>query len=276
MRREEAEREAAWHNAHDERRKSLEFYAFDASVGLAEDAWDVTMRLRPAPRAPAPVASPAPVAPPEHVAAPEPVAAPPLPQGRPDPWPPPAIAPEATPDLAGGAETVPPAPPAGAAPEAPAPVEAAPQVRRQRLENLRRRVRTTRERMGTAREGMRGARQGMRAAQERARDAQRRMRAAQRRMRAAQRPALRRGRGSDDVGHGTGVAGLGLEPVSRLERLTRLVGTAVIAVGTLWVGMVTALAVLSSATSTLGLLIYAGAVLIGLAAIGLGVVIRRT
>jgi hypothetical protein len=40
--------------------------------------------------------------------------------------------------------------------------------------------------------------------------------------------------------------------------------------------MVTALAVLSSATSTLGLLIYAGAVLIGLAAIGLGVVIRRT
>jgi hypothetical protein len=123
--------------------------------------------------------------------------------------------------------------------------------------------------MGTAREGMRSARQDMRAAQERARDAQRRMRA-------AQRPALRRSRRSDDVGHGTGVAGLGLEPVSRLERLTRLVGTAVIAVGTLWVGMVTALAVLSSATSTLGLLIYAGAVLIGLAAIGLGVVIRRT
>lgn len=46
MRREEAEQEAAWRNAHDERRTRLEFYAFDASAGLADDAWEVTMRLR--------------------------------------------------------------------------------------------------------------------------------------------------------------------------------------------------------------------------------------
>ena len=69
---------------------------------------------------------------------------------------------------------------------------------------------------------------------------------------------------------------LGLEPPTRLERLTRLVGTAVIVVAVLWVGMVTALAVLSGATSVVGLLIYVGGVLIGLAGVGLGVLIRRT
>ena len=130
-------------------------------------------------------------------------------------------------------------------------------------------MRTTRERMGTAREGVRSAQQGMRAAQERVRDAQRRMRA-------AQRPRIRWGRRQDVVRPEAGASSLGLEPAGRLARLTRLVGNAVIAVAILWVGMVSALALLSSTTSTAGLLIYAGAVLVGLVAIGLGVVIRRT
>lgn len=68
MRREEAEQEAAWRNANDERRTRLEFYAFDASAGLSDDAWEITMRLRrdrPAPQpptsaAPDATASPAP------------------------------------------------------------------------------------------------------------------------------------------------------------------------------------------------------------------------
>src|SRR5215208_3037321 len=260
MRREEAEQEAAWRNTHDERRTRLEFYAFDASGGLAQDAWDVTMRLRAQPvRAAAP--------PPEPEPAPAPV---PAPESPPAPSPEPAVTPEAEPDVA-GLEDPPAQPPtaADAVPEPTAPVDPSPELGRQRLENVRRRMRTTRERMGTARAGMRSAQQGMRAAQERVRDAQRRMRA-------AQRPRVRWGPRRDAVGHEPGAHGLGLEPPTRLGRLARLVGTAVIAVAVLWVGMVTALAVLSSTTSPVGLLIYAGAVLIGLAAIGLGVVIRRT
>src|SRR5919202_3249226 len=115
MRREEAEREAAWRNAHDERRTRLEFYAFDASVGLAEEAWDVTMRLRAA-RAAAP--------------APEPVAAPLL-QAPAEPSPQPAVAPEAMPDMSGPEPSpAPPAQPAGRAQQAPATADAAPRLRR--------------------------------------------------------------------------------------------------------------------------------------------------
>jgi hypothetical protein len=57
MRREEAEAEAAWRNKQDERRGRLEFYAFDPSAGLANDAWEVSMRLR---SEPADVAAPPP------------------------------------------------------------------------------------------------------------------------------------------------------------------------------------------------------------------------
>ncbi|MFL5821662.1 MAG: hypothetical protein ACJ76S_13355 [Solirubrobacteraceae bacterium] len=232
MRREEAEQEAAWRNAHDERRARLEFYAFDASVGLAEDAWEVTMRLRSEPT-PMPVADPPAAAPLQPAATPE--VAPDV--AAPDDLPPqPAAAaqppsdlepwehPTAEPAIAG--EAAPEAAPAGPPPEP--------------------------------------ARRWLRAG---------------RRMRAAPRPRIppprrpRRERPPDEPR----AADLALEPPrTLLERLTRLVGNAVIAVAILWVGMVTALALLTSTTSTLGLLIYGVALLVGLAAIGLGLAIRRT
>ncbi|MDX6666881.1 MAG: hypothetical protein QOK04_261 [Solirubrobacteraceae bacterium] len=81
MRQQEAEEEAERRNATDERRERLVFYAFDESAGLAEDAWEVSTRLRrpeefvwelPAPADPkvtavppddpVPVAAPAPAA----------------------------------------------------------------------------------------------------------------------------------------------------------------------------------------------------------------------
>jgi hypothetical protein len=79
MRREEAEQEAAWRNVNDERSARLEFYAFDASAGLADDAWEVTMRLRrdgggevaaprERPRRREPAVEPAPALPVEDVA----------------------------------------------------------------------------------------------------------------------------------------------------------------------------------------------------------------
>jgi hypothetical protein len=46
MRREEAEREAQRRNDEDPGRGRYEFYAFDESAGMADDAWDVSARLR--------------------------------------------------------------------------------------------------------------------------------------------------------------------------------------------------------------------------------------
>lgn len=274
MRREEAEREAAWRNAHDERRTALEFHAFDESAGMAEDAWEVTMRLRqqPAPRAPAPAPEPAvtalreagPDPGPEPEPAPEPELAP-----EPEVMPESEPAAQPGPALRAGEET-PPAPVIGGVPEPTGEWDGPPQARPARLESVRERMRVTRERMGSARENLRGAREGMRAAQQRARETQRRMRAAQR----PRRP--RRARRDQAEAQAAAAEQLGIEPPTRLERLTRLVGTTVVVVATLWVGMVTALAVLSGTTSAVGLLIYVGGVVIGLAGVGLGVLIRRT
>jgi hypothetical protein len=85
MRREEAEREAAARNRDDPAAARVEFYAFDESAGLAEEAWAVSTRLRPggstAPatyagtRAPAPPPSPpVPVPAPAEETWPEPLA----------------------------------------------------------------------------------------------------------------------------------------------------------------------------------------------------------
>jgi hypothetical protein len=91
MLREEAEREAARRNLEDPERERFEFYAFDESVGLAPDAWDVGARLRdarapiaPAPPPPEPPPPPVPKAKPEPVREPEPV---PEPQPLPEPEP---------------------------------------------------------------------------------------------------------------------------------------------------------------------------------------------
>jgi hypothetical protein len=47
MRRDEAELEASRRNRDDPEATRFEFYAFDQSAGLADDAWDVATRLRP-------------------------------------------------------------------------------------------------------------------------------------------------------------------------------------------------------------------------------------
>jgi hypothetical protein len=68
MLRQEAEREAAQRNLEDPDRERFEFYAFDQSAGLAEDAWEVATRLRRAP-VPEPPPPPAEPPPPETAAA---------------------------------------------------------------------------------------------------------------------------------------------------------------------------------------------------------------
>jgi hypothetical protein len=73
MRREEAEREATARNRDDPAAARVEFYAFDESAGLSEEAWAVSTRLRPgrstapatyagtrAPAPPPPMPAPAP------------------------------------------------------------------------------------------------------------------------------------------------------------------------------------------------------------------------
>ena len=47
MQREEAETEAERRNRDDPKAARFEFYALDESAGLADDAWDVGIRLRP-------------------------------------------------------------------------------------------------------------------------------------------------------------------------------------------------------------------------------------
>jgi hypothetical protein len=192
MRREEAEREAAWRNEHDERRGRLEFYAFDPSAGLAADAWEVSMRLRgePAWDAEAPAQLDAAIAAPQELAE-----------------------------------------PAGAY-LPPEPVEAAPlPARPRRSERRRARLQALRRRPG-------------------------------------------RRRRAEEVG--AEVDEVAVEPRSPLRRTVRVVGGAVIGVALLWVGTTTALVLLVGATSPTGLALYGLAVLVGLVAIGLGVVIRRS
>jgi hypothetical protein len=186
MRREEAEREAAWRNEHDEQSGRLEFYAFDPSAGLADDVWEVSMRLRSG-------------------------------QG----WD--ADAPARLDTAIAGLYE--PAEPAGPYPPS-EPVEAVPlPVPPQRSERGRTRL-----------------------------------------------PGRRRR--ADEIG--TEVDELAVEPRSLLGRAVRVVGGAVIGVALLWVGTTTALVLLVGATSPTGLALYGVAVLVGLVAIGLGVVIRRS
>ena len=192
MRREEAEREAAWCNEHDERRRRLEFYAFDPSAGLAADAWEVSMRLRGEPGWDAEA--------PAHLDA----------------------------AIADAQELV---EPAGAY-FPPEPVEAAPLPARPRRSERRRAL---------------------------GRELRRRP---------------RRRRRAEEVG--TEVDEVAVEPRSPLGRMVRVVGAAVIGVALLWVGTTTALVLLVGATSPTGLALYGLAVLVGLVAIGLGVVIRRS
>ena len=47
MRREQAEREAALRNREDPGAARVEYYAFDESAGLSDEAWTVATRLRP-------------------------------------------------------------------------------------------------------------------------------------------------------------------------------------------------------------------------------------
>jgi hypothetical protein len=118
MNREEADQEAAWRNENDERRARLEFYAFDQSAGMSEDAWEVTIRLR---RGPPP--DPSGAARPAGIAAPAPATAP-SPAAPAAPAPP---APAAPPPSAPAAAAPPPAAPAAPAqPAAPAPRPPAP------------------------------------------------------------------------------------------------------------------------------------------------------
>jgi hypothetical protein len=213
MRREEAEQEAAWRNAHDERRSRLEFYAFDASAGLAESAWEVTMRLRRGPVPPAAETVPAVAAVPAPTAAPARLQA----ETAVD-LPPPATAPwEDDQDLS-APELEPatvPAPPRRSGPRRPR--RDAPPARLGPSRRTRRRERREAER---AERGPRPSR-------------------------------------------------------TFLERMSRFVGAMVILVAVIWLGLITALAVLVGATSPTGVAVYVGALLAGLVAVGFGVLVRR-
>ena len=201
MRREEAERQAAWRNETDERRSRFEFYAFDPSAGLAEEAWEVSMRLRREPLDQGAAV----------VAALESAGA----EGWPDEVDP--VAEE----------------PPGRAP-------------------------------------------GLRAdEQDETSLVWRRLARRERRRARPRRPRDAAGRRRDEE-LGVQADELAVEPRSRLGRAVRLVGGAVIGAALLWVGMTTALVLLVGARSLTGLGIYAGAVLVGVAAVGLGIAIRRS
>ena len=60
-----------------------------------------------------------------------------------------------------------------------------------------------------------------------------------------------------------------------LERLSSVVGTALITVAVMWIGLIVAIAVLLGSTSLTGLGLSAGGVAVGVLAAGLGVLIRR-
>lgn len=248
MRHEEAEQEATWRNAHDERRNRLEFYAFDASAGLADDAWEVTMRLRrePAPAAPA-------------VEAPREAGAPP-----PDPW-----------------EEAPQAPAAREYEYDPRDGEPsdAPRARADRWEEnygweegaAEPWDESEADRWEWADRFLDEA-PAAEPARSRRRDPGPSRRQTPRREseETGPRRGRRRGAGHDDE---TDVA---LRPHrGALERLTRLVGATVIFVALVWVGTASALAVMIGDTSITAAALFVGALLVGTMGVGLGVIIRR-
>lgn len=241
MERAEAELEAARRNASDKRRTRLEFYAFDPSAGLADDAWEVTMRLRrdrsvdEVVVAATPETVPPPTEPEYHPPTPEITdssvepsyepapaiterheTAPPRPvDDRFEPDPPPPPGPE--PDLL--------VEPASEPATAPAP-------RRERRPRRTGRVRPDVARIGGVVRDRR--------------DRRRRQREE-----------------------------LGLEPPTFLERLSVVVGTALITVAVLWIGLVVAIVVMLGSTSSTGLALTAAGMVVGFLAAGLGVLIRR-
>jgi hypothetical protein len=82
MRRDEAELEASRRNRDDPEAARFEFYAFDQSAGMSDDAWDVATRLRPGGAAAPGTYAGARRARPRATAVDEPVAAPPPPRAR--------------------------------------------------------------------------------------------------------------------------------------------------------------------------------------------------
>jgi hypothetical protein len=87
MKRDEADQEAQWLNANDDRAPRLEFYALDQSAGMSDDAWEVASRLRTGP-APSIAERESPWSPPPRRAAFPPPATPqPAPRDEPDPAP---------------------------------------------------------------------------------------------------------------------------------------------------------------------------------------------
>jgi hypothetical protein len=241
MEREEAELEAARRNASDERRSRLEFYAFDPSAGLANDAWEVTMRLRrdrsgegavAAP--PAPEAGPAAIEPDDYA-----------PAAQLDVYPEPSYVPEPPDTERHEAAPSRPVddwfePGPTPAPEPPAP-ELLPEPELEPEPAPRRRERRPR-RIGRVRRG--AARVGARLRERRD----------------------RRRRAREE---------LGLAPPTVLERLSSVVGTALITVAVMWIGLIVAIAVLLGSTSLTGLGLSVGGVAVGVLAAGLGVLIRR-
>jgi hypothetical protein len=209
MLREQAEREAERRNREDPERARFEFYAFDQSAGLAEDAWDVNVRLRTAARTPAPE--------PAYVAEPAARAE--------DP---PAVAWE---------EEAPPAP--RRAPRRALKLPSLPRPRRRERPDAE-------DEVGIP-------------------------------TRVRERPA-RRGRGA----RRSGSAGLreqpdpGGEDAGRAGLLVRGVGAAVMLMGMLWMAMVVALAVILKPDDLTSFAVYLGGAVLGLLAILLGVVIRRS
>src|SRR6185436_9768053 len=83
MLREEAEREAERRNQEDADRARYEYYAFDVSAGMADDAWDVSARLRQGPASTSDWPGLGPQTP--AAGAPEAEEAP-LPERREEPW----------------------------------------------------------------------------------------------------------------------------------------------------------------------------------------------
>jgi hypothetical protein len=240
MEREEAELEAARRNASDERRSRLEFYAFDPSAGLAGDAWEVTMRLRREGSEERVVAAP--------LAAEEP---------------PPGIELDDRPPAQDFVDV----PTEPAYEPAPAPTESyevgpappvddwfepdpAPQPTPAPLPEPE---------PGPVAVPTRGRRERRRRAEARPRRVAR--------VGAALRERQQRRRREREE--------LGIEPPTVLERMSRVVGTALITVAVLWIGLLVAIVVMLGSTSSTGLALSAAGVVAGIVAAGLGVLIRR-
>lgn len=99
MLRDEAEREAERRNQEDPDRARYEYYAFDVSAGMADDAWDVSARLRQTAASTSDWPSPGPQT--AAAGAPETEEAP-LPERREQPWERPEPEPHEEPLVLGG------------------------------------------------------------------------------------------------------------------------------------------------------------------------------